>query len=384
MSRSVNSGAMAAATAGVEGASAIATCNNNIFQAVIAAQVHDLRRQGLEIQTEQAFVDFERRYQIAATNLTQQAGAMQSALQRLDAALAAIRSLQQQGRRAVAQALFLDSDTSGRTFGVNTASRRRYNTSVARYERARLDAIRAAYIARRALEQRLGMDLRDIRQDLTLVSAPSGWSESLCSMPAIDYDRIRSTTPGVTGDRASDPGAFDGPAGYAGLFVGDYVVRLRQVFESYSFAYPFQDGRDTAVLSLRDDVMGIRADCPVDTPNWLYWSGSFDHFESADGPGWRTEGCAISPTWPYPTTPLTSGMPPLSPVPPPSCIRAVPVGVESPTGAYRTAAAMAEDESREAPTRETSPTSDAPAAIAWSSESQRRSTCPRTTLPTKR
>ena len=277
---------------------AIATCTNSTVQIMLASQISTLRHRGLELDVEDAFTDFDTAYDRASSDLTTAFAAQQSALEQIDSALARLRTTQDVGRRAVARAMALDTDGTGRHFAVDVVTRRRYATSLHRYREARRRAVRLAHIARVSLEQRLGMDLSTIHEDLTTVEAPATWVDSLCTMPAIDYDRIRAADLGVTGEREGDGSPFAGPAGYAGPYVGDYVRRLEQVFESYSFRFPFQDGTDTAVLSLRDDVLAVRAHCEADSPNLLYQSGHLDVGATETRAGWVSDGCDPLEDWP--------------------------------------------------------------------------------------
>lgn len=258
-----------------------ATCANSVFQSLIAAQTSVLRGEigGLEI--ENAYLDADRQFVETSASMRRHAISVSSSLARIDGALTSLRTLQAQGRTALARALFLDASSTGVHMSVDTVMHRRYDTTLTRYREAHERAVRLAYIARIALEQRLAVNLSDMTDDLVSVDAPSGWADELCTLTPIDYETIRNT---------GDP-TLPSPDNYAGLFLGDYVRRLEQVFESYSFAYPFRDGTDTVVLSLRDDVFGVRRTCATEVPNLLYNASSLEAQTSESRIGWDRVGC---------------------------------------------------------------------------------------------
>ena len=321
----------AGAAGAITGASL--ACANAFMQTNLSAQVHAANLGDLDNDLETAFVTFDRRYGELISAMSTSANALNTALQRIDAAQAAIRSLQQQGRAAAARALFLDRAETGRVMGSATAYRRRYSTDLYRYREAHERAVRLAYIARLALEQRLGMPLESMVSDLDTVDAPAHWANEICSLPAIDYDRIRDSevTP-VDGDGD----VVDPPEGYSGAYVGDYVRRLLQVWESYSFRHPFQEGLETSVISVRDDLLGLRADCEVESHNLLFQSGYPDRMVSATTPGWEVLGCqayAVPPPAPDVLPPGVIQWPPVpragfDPPRMPPCVSVSPVEAE--------------------------------------------------------
>ncbi len=157
----------------------------------------------------------------------------------------------------LSDAMLASSAAGGRNLFVNTVLRSRFTTNQERYRRAREHAIRMAYLARIAIEQRLGMRLADMKEDLWLVEAPASWESDLCTLSGFDYQDVRD-------------GSFD--TGYADEYVGEYVDRLQRVVEGYRRQYPFHEGTDTAVVSLRNDVLQTRAPCAPGTsvvPNLL-------------------------------------------------------------------------------------------------------------------
>lgn len=192
-------------------------------------------------------------------------------------------------QRAVRQAQVFSAAGAGSAGPVNSLLRRRMTTTYQRYQSAHHRAIQLAYLARRSVEQRLGVDLLSIDEELSLVDAPSSWASNLCRMTGIDYNRLRDET-----DVEAES--------YADEFVGDYVDRLRRTVESYRFDYPFHEGVDTAVVSLRDEIMQMRGMCEVSSVNRLSYSsdvasGMTDAYSVSEAPlgRWLLEGCVQFP-----------------------------------------------------------------------------------------
>jgi hypothetical protein len=182
--------------------------------------------------------------------------AIEQAQERIDGGLIGLETARRTASRSIAQALFADSDSAGRQYRVNTVMRRRLNTLQKRYEEARDLAVRRAELARRAIELRLAVDLGSMVEDMPLVEAPARWVNRLCEAEGIDYARLR------------DAGV--GEESYAPAYVGDYVRRLDAVVESYRLQRPFTDGRDTAVVSIKNEIDPIFAECDEEGPNLLF------------------------------------------------------------------------------------------------------------------
>jgi hypothetical protein len=170
--------------------------------------------------------------------------------------------LRSQARRAVAKAMLLDNDDVGRQFSVNTAMRARMNSLRTRSQRARDAAIRAAYIARRALEQKLGVHLASMDQSVAGIAPPSEWVDDVCSLTALDPADLRATA----GNDAAKTELLERLS--QGTLV-DYVERLAQLKDAYRNAFPFQDGQDEMVVSLRDELLSVREACEVEGINYL-------------------------------------------------------------------------------------------------------------------
>jgi hypothetical protein len=259
---------------------ALGTCVDSGIQIALATVIRDLEGQQGQIDIALAVEEVESQFAVTAQTIREKAANIRASFSQIDAATTALRNQQGLARTAVSRALFLDSTTTGQHFAVDTAMYRRYSLTLARYEEARQRATRTAYIARRALEQRLGVDLSELSDDMVTVPAPAGWADELCTMTPIDYAELRDDDPGLAS-----------PDNYQGYHIGDYVDRLEQVFESYSFAYPFQAGTDEVVLSLRDDLHRLARRCETTVPNLLYQTNTLRSRAGADGLGWSVAGC---------------------------------------------------------------------------------------------
>jgi hypothetical protein len=270
------------------------TCANAGVQVGISAALSGLRHRELGLELEGTFASFDSSVTLRMRSMSERVISIRTQLEAIDAALARINQRRAEGRRALARALYLESDGTAGHFAVSSAYRNRYSTTLARYREAHTRAVRTAYIARRAIEQRLAMPLDSITEDLVTVEAPATWADEICTMPSVDYDRIRMSAPGPTGEREGDSSALVVREGYSGAYVGDYVRRLEEVVNSYNFAFPFRDGTDTVVMSLRDDVFRVPGLCPTPGPNLLLQSNHLDALLSSTAPGWEVTGCDAS------------------------------------------------------------------------------------------
>jgi len=192
---------------------------------------------------------------------------------------------------------------------VNVVMRRMFNTKLIRYEKAFERAKRLAYLARRAVELRFGVDLQRMDQPMTLLAEPpSKWANEICDLQGLNYAEIRQPNPEapVTG---TEPGAKPLPGDdFAHAYVGDYVKKLEDFVSSYSIDFPLKDGDDIAVVSLADDVFKVSESCQKPGANLLYYSTELDKSDTLEPPsattqGWYTSGCGE-------TLPPSGGEPP--------------------------------------------------------------------------
>jgi hypothetical protein len=281
------------------GLGSVQTCALAAAHIAIGLRINDLAGAILDGARREQLVQFRAQYEAAQERLAQLGDQLTAASEGANTSLSALRSGRRQARRNLGYALFLSSDEAGRHYAVNTVMRRRYNTLRVRYERAHRSAVQMAEIARIALEQRLGLSLADVdRSDLTLVDNPRNWWSSACTSSGVDYAAIRGV------------GEIDGD-NYAGAFVGDYVRNLEQFFDTYRIDFPYVDGRDTTVISVRNDIARSSESCPSTAWNLLGASNDLvsryeflpdgrvvDEGDSSDSEGvplaWTAEGCAPS------------------------------------------------------------------------------------------
>ncbi len=249
---------------------AAATCANSIVQTVIAIKTFAFEQAQLGAEEQIALGGFQQEFERTLESLQRVFDGLRQTAEDIDAGTAGIEQIRTAASRAVSRAMFADSDSSGRAFRVNTVMRRRYNTARARYAAKRDYALYMAYLARVALEQRLGSNLTDL--DLSGPGIGSGWADSLCEFTGIDYDRIRDGSSEVED--------------YSHGYIGDYVSSLEAVVQHYRLQYPFSDASDTAVISLREDL-GALATCAVPGPNMLLHTRSLSSADDA----WQALDC---------------------------------------------------------------------------------------------
>ncbi len=260
----------------------VAICANATAQIQFSRDIKELDANASQLVNEQSLSDFQRQFEERAERMSDLGEQLAKAQERLDGGLASIEKLRNRGRRLLAKALFMDSDILEAQTRVNAASRARLNTARVRYEQALRNARRMAFIARRAIEQRLGVDLTTMSETLPLVDAPSTWVDAVCDTSGFNF-AVHPEAEEQIGDH------------YAAAYIGDYVTKLENLIESYRMVNNFHEGRDTAIVSLRDDVSNSRAMCPVPVGNFLYHAGQLDHPPGLDGDetGWVALGCGV-------------------------------------------------------------------------------------------
>ena len=113
-----------------------------------------------------------------------------------------------------------------------------------RARRAVRRAKKMAFIARRALETKMAVNLSEEREAGIGEDPPSKWADSLYTMMLAEPDQMDPTVP-------------------AEQALSEYVRKLEDYVYYYPFQYPFADGSDTAVLSLRDDLTSLDESCEI-------------------------------------------------------------------------------------------------------------------------
>ncbi|NOU27096.1 MAG: hypothetical protein HOO96_04235 [Polyangiaceae bacterium] len=180
---------------------------------------------------------------------------------------------------------------------VNSVLNARYSGTRIRYENALLAARASAYYARRAVEQRLGVRLDSLTANIGPLEAPSKWAERVCTMHGVDFDALKMEQ---ASDDPAQKRAWEELRGreYANSFIGDYVDLLSNFVEFYNVAYPSQDGNDTLLLSMRENVERQSGQCRETSRNRLRGSEALaDAVETdrEDGP-WQVHLCTAGET----------------------------------------------------------------------------------------
>lgn len=258
------------------GAAATIGCVNSIAQINFAEGIRDLQRQDTNIDGEVAIGEFSKAFNTHATNLQTYSLKVLEGFDDLESGLASIESLRRQAGEALTKALYLNSYQAVNQAEVTNVIGDLYLGKQVRYERALSNARLMTHLAKRAIEERLGMRLSTMTDPLPLVEPPSQWENKICTLEGLKYDNLTS---------ANQNGAAQN---FAGSFIGDYVIKLENVVESYRLAKNFHEGIDTAVVSLKNDLLNVRVDCEAPGPNLLYHSGDLTPYGA---PGWELRGC---------------------------------------------------------------------------------------------
>jgi hypothetical protein len=178
---------------------------------------------------------------------------------------------------------------------VDTVLRRQASATEERYQIALTNAKALAYMARRAIEQRIGVPLDALTQSIGPLDAPAAWADDICSLQGVNYASL-STAASVLQDGGGIDGSVNQTAinQFADAWVGDYVTKLQNFVTYYNVQYPSHQGDDTAVLSLRYDLLGPDSQCEAQGPNLLLNSGQLDapYIPSVGSQGWQEAPCA--------------------------------------------------------------------------------------------
>lgn len=262
---------------------AAATCANTTSQIQFAIDRAAREQAKLDNSVESQFNEFQKSFETRSATLFGYAQELKKSAEEIDAKLAEIEGLRKKAERALYRALFVSSFQAENQEQISAAMRARKDVTKVRYDRAFDNAQRTAFLAKRAIEQRLGFHLSEMRTDLPLVEAPSKWEAEVCTLSGLDYSSFEN----ADGTQANTDAISK-------QFIGDYVTRLENLVESYQLTYNFHEGADTAIISLRDDVEEIRAECDVESKNMLYYSAEPDFVVASDSqaPGWRLANCA--------------------------------------------------------------------------------------------
>lgn len=182
--------------------------------------------------------------------------------------------------RAKGLGIFSCKDSSGATAvcqsPLNSVLNRRYSATQRRYEVALRDAKALSYIARRSIEQRFGVRLDQVFEDVGPLEAPAKWADLVCQLRGVDTKSLRKELPLTATD--AERAAYDEviSRGYADAFVGDYVDRLQHFVDYYGVKYPFRSGDDATVLSAREQIFRNVGECSKTSSNLLASTQALD------------------------------------------------------------------------------------------------------------
>jgi hypothetical protein len=273
---------------------AVAICANAFAQIEFSGQLSDIDDDVLQQEAALAINDFSEIIIKRREILRDYSEQIREANEIINEHLANIDLVKNKAKRALQRALFMQTEQAEKLEEISGAMRARTNLERERYERALDNARRLAFIAKRAIEQRIGMHLSELHEDLPLVKAPASWEARVCSTTGVDFDTFQKLA-----DANPDSPRLDA---FADQFIGDYVTDLENLVESYPLAFNFHEGDDTTVISLRDDVFNSKVMCDVPSGNLLYFSSDLSELVAsveADAPldptaaGWVLEDCAL-------------------------------------------------------------------------------------------
>jgi hypothetical protein len=272
------------------GLAAALTCANTLSQIKFAGSIKNLTQEGAELDQQGSIIEFRQRFEDRAITLSGLATDLGTQIEEIDARLAAIEVAQNKAKRALGRALYKASSAAAQETTISTTYGNIAAVARERYNRAYKGAVKMAFLAKRAIETRLGVKLHELRSDLPLVAAPATWESTLCSSTGVDYVAIKK-------DDGFDANTF------ADQFIGDYVRKLENVVESYRLENDFHEGEDVTVISLRDDVLSSKTSCYVASRNLLHFSGRLNQRniplessvdeEPTFTPGWEPGACLV-------------------------------------------------------------------------------------------
>ena len=226
-----------------------------------------------------------------------------AAVTKIDAASNRLKQIEDKAKYEVSKGTGVDYvnglDGKPIPIPVNTVLKRQYDITNIRYRRALEDAKRLAYIARLAIEQRIGTRLSSLKKRIGALDPPAEWADKICTVTGIDYKKLRDQGDISGGGffRDASPSEKEVLDKLSEQFVGDYVAKLENFVDYYNIEFPSHDGDDTAILSLRDDLVGSQRSCVRKAPNLLLYSDRLDQAHSIeDGgqtkiEGWQLRTC---------------------------------------------------------------------------------------------
>jgi hypothetical protein len=183
---------------------------------------------------------------------------------------------------------------------LNTVLNRQASATQVRYQTALKNAKALAYMARRAIEQRIGIPLSALTSPVGPLDPPAAWADDVCSLTGVNYQQLSTATAADAGGQgsAADQAVI---TQFSNQFVGDYVAKLSNFVNYFNVQYPSHQGDDTAILSLRYDLMNAVPQCSQLAPNLLLNSGRLDALLNPATTPPRQQGWRLSPCPPTST-----------------------------------------------------------------------------------
>jgi hypothetical protein len=195
---------------------------------------------------------------------------------------------------------------------INEVENRRYLKAL---RRARTDA----YVARLAVEQKLGKRLNTIQTPVGSLPPPAQWADDVCYFQGVDQIQLaKNAAEANAQEQTLNPNGTPGePSTLSNIalflpkdmlkyvvptdgFIGDYVQQLQSFVEQYVVERPFHEGEDSIVVSLRDHIVAKTSSiCTTTAPNLLLFSGKLNQragsVANGNVSGWQTSACTLTP-----------------------------------------------------------------------------------------
>jgi hypothetical protein len=173
---------------------------------------------------------------------------------------------------------------------LNNVLNRQLSATEIRYQTALTNAKALAYMARRSIEQRLGVPLSALTVPVGPLDPPSVWADDLCSLTGINLQNINCVNTQTT---ACDGGTDQQTnTQFADAFIGDYVQKLTDFVNYFNVQYPSHQGDDTAILSLRYDLLPPVPQCRQPGANLLADSGNLAALAPGHPAAWQLAPCS--------------------------------------------------------------------------------------------
>lgn len=241
---------------------------------------------------------------VASNKLRGQLAALRQRQLEASQELARFQALQAEAREAAAIASgaqqLADENGTVRPIPINIVNDRLEEGNFRRYKEALVRAKQAAFYARRAFEQKIGMPLTAITGKISGYDPPGVWIDSVCRTTGVDYKKFRTLEAGDGGVVQNTANAAQVGA-YVDSWIGDYVAKFRSYAEAFLVQYPFTSGDDVALLSMRSQLLATSSGCSEPTRNRVTFSGTLDRIGSpiANEPfrpviGWQVHPCGAA------------------------------------------------------------------------------------------